>query len=98
MFFCRFKKAPLALLSLAFISLSAPTSDVTMLPRYVNDVLLVRLLSCSCILAGCLVFHDITSVFLVFIFSQFFSAFFCNFDVVLCTCFSICDSRARSSA
>lgn len=64
--FFMFMKAYIALLGLTFISLSAPPSDVTMLPNYVNDVLLSRLLPCSCILAVCLVFNDITSVFFVF--------------------------------
>ena len=90
-------KAPLAFPNLALMPSSAPPSFVTMLPRYVNKFVFIKLLTSSCILAGCFVFIDITSVFFTLIFRPILLAFDCNFDALLFIWVSRCDNNARSS-
>lgn len=79
---------PLAFHNLAVMSSTAPPSVVMMLQRYVKDLVFITLLPSYCILCGCFIFSDMTSVLLKLIFSQMLLSLCCSFDELSCICAS----------
>ena len=88
----------LALLRRFLMSLPAPPSSLTVLPRYVNSSVVGRSSPFTVTGDGSDTFSIITSVFFWLIFKPTCCAKVFRRDVFSCMCWWVCDMSARSSA
>ena len=88
----------LALLRRFLMSLPAPPSCLTVLPRYVNSSVVVRSSPFTVTGSGFDTFSIITSVFFWLIFKPSCCAKVLRRDVFSCMCWWMCDMSAKSSA